>query len=57
MSEATPTMYVRKGADQPPVFYSTCPFPVICGALPQYAELLAQGLTHDIDRGVVAVPS
>ncbi len=36
--------------DGPPVFYSTCPFPVITGALPSYAELVVRGLSDDIDR-------
>ncbi len=36
--------------DGPPVFYSTCPFPVITGSLPSYPELLVRGLADDIDR-------
>lgn len=33
-----------------PVFYSTCPVPVITGSLPDFPELLVQGLLDDIDR-------
>ena len=33
-----------------PVFYSTCPVPVITGSLPQYAQLVVQGLQDDFAR-------
>ncbi len=36
--------------DGPPVFYSTCPSPVITGSLPEYPALLAKGLQDDIAR-------
>jgi hypothetical protein len=36
--------------DGPPVFYSTCPFPVITGSLAEYPQLVAQGLADDIAR-------
>ena len=36
--------------DGPPVFYSTCPLPVITGSLPEYPALLVQGLQDDIAR-------
>lgn len=36
--------------DALPVFYSTCPVPVITGGLPAYANLLVEGLRHDIEH-------
>lgn len=36
--------------DGPPVFYSTCPFPVITGSLPAFAELVVRGLVDDVAR-------
>jgi len=35
--------------DEIPVFYSTCPVPVITGREPVYADLLARGLHDDIE--------
>jgi len=36
--------------DGAPVFYSTCPVPVVTGRLPAYGELVAKGLQDDIER-------
>ena len=36
--------------DGVPVFYSTCPVPVITGTLPDYPQLLVQGLRDDLAR-------
>jgi hypothetical protein len=36
--------------DGAPIFYSTCPFPVITGSLRDYPDLLIKGLQDDIDR-------
>jgi hypothetical protein len=33
-----------------PVFYSTCPIPVVTGRLPQYADLVVTGLQDDIEN-------
>ena len=33
-----------------PVFYSTCPVPVITGRLPAYADIVVQGLLDDIKQ-------
>jgi hypothetical protein len=33
-----------------PVFYSTCPMPVISGTHPAYADLVVEGLQDDIER-------
>jgi hypothetical protein len=33
-----------------PVFYSTCPIPVVTGRLPVYGELVVRGLQDDIER-------
>jgi hypothetical protein len=37
--------------DALPVFYSTCAVPVITGRLPAYANLVVEGLRHDIEYG------
>jgi hypothetical protein len=37
-------------AGELPVFYSTCPVPVITGRLPEYANMVVQGLLDDIDK-------
>jgi hypothetical protein len=36
--------------DQLPVFYSTCPVPVMTGRLPEYANIVIEGLHDDIQR-------
>jgi hypothetical protein len=36
--------------DELPVFYSTCPVPVIVGRLPEYPNLVVEGLLHDIEN-------
>jgi hypothetical protein len=36
--------------DGPPVFFSTCPVPVITGAVPEFRELLHRGLQDDLQR-------
>lgn len=43
--------------DDLPVFYSTCPTPVITGSLADYPALLVQGLQDDIARRAVRAPS
>ena len=36
--------------DDAPVFYSTCPMPVVSGSHPAYADLVIEGLKDDIER-------
>ncbi len=53
MSELSPNRILEHAffeGNEVPVFYSTCPIPVVTGRLPAYTDLVVTGLQDDIEN-------